>query len=233
MKMVCIPLILLGFVPSFTFAETALIPVAYKRISSGYGMRIHPILKTAKFHTGIDYAAPLGTPVKAAMEGNIVFKGWKGGYGNTVMIRHENGFETLYGHLSGFSDISVGQPVTKGDFIGRVGSTGRSTGAHLHFEVRLNGKAVNPAKVNLSSPKQKYWLAKQEQSPYRSIIPDIGGSVEVTKNREPDFVVTLHKSQQKGANIEIQKVKHTSSTQSKKSSFVTTLSGNGNYIDVF
>lgn len=126
-------------------------PVVYTRISSPYGYRVHPVLHTVRMHTGIDYAAPEGTPIKAAADGVVVFKGWKGGYGNTVMIQHANGVETLYGHMSAFSP-SQGK-VSAGEIIGYVGTTGRSTGPHLHYEARVNGQPVNPTTVALPTPK--------------------------------------------------------------------------------
>ena len=126
----------------------------YTHISSPYGIRIHPILHTVKMHTGIDYAAPLGTKVFAPSDGVVNYRGWKGGYGNTIMISHGNGLETLYAHLSAFvSDVDVGTKVSAGTLIGQVGSTGNSTGSHLHYEVRINGQHVNPASVALPTPK--------------------------------------------------------------------------------
>ena len=126
-------------------------PVAYTRISSPFGYRVHPVLHTVRMHTGIDYAAPTGTPIKAAADGEGIFKGWKGGYGNTVMIRHANGVETLYGHMSAFSPADG--RVRAGEVIGFVGTTGRSTGPHLHYEARVNGQPVNPTTVALPTPK--------------------------------------------------------------------------------
>ena len=126
-------------------------PVAYSRISSPYGYRVHPVLHTVRMHTGIDYAAPSGTPIRAPADGVITWKGWKGGYGHTVMLTHANGVETLYGHMSAYS-TSSGQ-VRAGEVIGYVGSTGRSTGPHLHYEARVNGQPVNPTTVALPTPK--------------------------------------------------------------------------------
>ena len=126
-------------------------PVAYTRISSPFGYRVHPVLHTVRMHTGIDYAAPTGTPIKAAADGEVIFKGWKGGYGNTVMIRHASGVETLYGHMSAFSPADG--RVRAGEVIGFVGTTGRSTGPHLHYEARVNGQPVNPTTVALPTPK--------------------------------------------------------------------------------
>ena len=126
-------------------------PVVYTRISSPFGYRVHPVLHTVRMHTGIDYAAPTGTPIKASADGVITFKGWKGGYGNTVMIRHSNGVETLYGHMSAFTPAEGN--VRAGEVIGFVGTSGRSTGPHLHYEARVNGQPVNPTTVALPTPK--------------------------------------------------------------------------------
>lgn len=118
------------------------LPVA-GRITSGYGYRIHPILKTKRLHTGVDIAAPSGTPIHAAGGGEVIWAGWRGGYGNCIIIDHGGGKATLYAHMSRYN-ASVGKRVSKGDVIGYVGSTGLSTGPHLHYEVRINGSPVNP-----------------------------------------------------------------------------------------
>lgn len=126
----------------------------FSRISSPYGIRRHPVLGVIKMHTGIDYAAPTGTHILAPSDGVVTFTGWKGGYGNTIMLVHDNGVETLYGHMSAYvRGVNVGKRVKAGDVIGLVGSTGRSTGPHLHYEVRVNGQHVNPAAVALPTPK--------------------------------------------------------------------------------
>ena len=126
---------------------------SYTRISSPFGIRVHPITHTVRMHTGIDYAAPQGTRVLAPSDGVVSFRGWKGGYGNAIMLTHDNGMETLYGHLSAFiSGVDVGTRVNSGAVIGLVGSTGHSTGPHLHYEVRINGQPVNPATVALPTP---------------------------------------------------------------------------------
>jgi murein DD-endopeptidase MepM/ murein hydrolase activator NlpD len=114
------------------------------RITSGYGYRNHPILKRRKLHAGIDFGAPTGTPVYASSSGVVVSAGYQRGYGNTIVISHGSGLSTLYGHLSRIR-VSSGQKVGSGDLIGNVGSTGMSTGPHLHFEIRVNGRPVNPA----------------------------------------------------------------------------------------
>lgn len=112
-------------------------------VTSPFGWRTHPIYKTRRFHTGVDFGIASGTPVKAATDGRIVSAGWKGAYGRCVIIDHGGGISTVYGHLSSIS-VRAGQTVSKGQMVGRVGSTGLSTGPHLHFEVRENGKPVNP-----------------------------------------------------------------------------------------
>ena len=115
----------------------------YTRISSPFGYRIHPVLKTKKFHTGIDIAAPTGAKAKAASAGTVIFSDWLGGYGKAIMIDHGGGIVTLYAHNSALN-VSVGQTVKRGDTIAKVGSTGMSTGPHSHFEVRKNGAYENP-----------------------------------------------------------------------------------------
>ncbi|MBC7326760.1 peptidoglycan DD-metalloendopeptidase family protein [bacterium] len=113
------------------------------QITSGFGMRTHPIYKIRKMHTGIDLSAPSGTPIKASAGGVVVFAGWWGGYGNVVIIDHGGGISTLYGHCSAIY-VNKGQNVNQGETIAAVGSTGLATGPHLHFEVRKNGKPVDP-----------------------------------------------------------------------------------------
>lgn len=117
---------------------------SYTRISSPYGYRKHPITGTNKLHSGIDYAAPHGTSIYAAEDGVVLTSGWVNGYGYTVTVNHGGGYVTLYAHCSKLL-VSSGQKVTKGQTIAKVGSTGNSTGNHLHFEVKVNGKAQNPA----------------------------------------------------------------------------------------
>lgn len=115
------------------------------RVTSPYGNRIHPVLRERIFHTGIDIAASSGTAILAANDGRVIYTGYRGSYGNTVMIDHGGGIVTLYAHASSIL-VSEGQDVKRGDTVARVGSTGRSTGPHLHFEVRENGNYVNPSK---------------------------------------------------------------------------------------
>ncbi len=112
-------------------------------ITSGFGMRMHPILHYRRMHTGVDMRASYGTPIKAAAAGMVVYAGWRGGYGKCVIIDHGSGIATLYAHMSRIS-VRRGQVVKAGQIIGRVGSTGLSTGPHLHFEVRKFGRPVDP-----------------------------------------------------------------------------------------
>ncbi len=126
-------------------------PAAMGLISSGFGYRLDPFTGGGSMHSGIDFKGPIGTPILAAADGEVTFAGWQGGYGNTIEITHNNGLMTRYAHLSGFN-VSLGQNVTRGIQIGRMGSTGRSTGSHLHFEVRINGAAINPMKFLEANP---------------------------------------------------------------------------------
>lgn len=135
-------------------------PVDFTRISSRFGNRYHPTLKKRKNHTGVDYAAPRGTPIKAAGDGKMTFVGRKGGYGKAVIIQHGGKYSTLYAHMSRIKPGSHrGKRVKQGQTIGYVGSTGRSTGPHLHYEFRVNGVHRNPLTVKLpdAAPiKKKY-----------------------------------------------------------------------------
>lgn len=113
-------------------------------LRTGYGMRNDPFGgSSVEFHKGQDISAPTGTPVNATADGVVVIAGWVRGYGNGIYIDHGNGISTRYGHLSRI-DVTVGQVIKRGDHLGLVGSTGRSTGPHLHYEVRINGEAINP-----------------------------------------------------------------------------------------
>lgn len=118
-------------------------PASLKYISSGFGYRRDPFTGRGAMHKGLDFRGPAGAPIYAAAEGRVSFVGRRSGYGNVVEINHGNGLTTRYAHMSKFS-AKVGQQVGAGDIIGAIGSTGRSTGPHLHFEVRIHGRAVNP-----------------------------------------------------------------------------------------
>ena len=124
-------------------------PLRYSRISSGYSRRrLHPILKIYRPHPGIDYAAPVGTPVATVGDGRVIFKGWKNGYGRFIAIRHSNHFTTTYGHLSRYAaKVKVGSMVKQGEVIGYVGASGLANGPHLDFRMKKNGSFVNPLKM--------------------------------------------------------------------------------------
>lgn len=121
----------------------SLAPVSISHLTSGYGMRVHPVLGGRRAHKGIDLAAATGTPIRASADGVVEKADWFGGYGLFVELDHGGAMETRYGHMSRVA-VAEGQQVRKGDIIGYVGTTGRSTGPHLHYEVRVNGEAVNP-----------------------------------------------------------------------------------------
>jgi murein DD-endopeptidase MepM/ murein hydrolase activator NlpD len=123
-------------------------PLAFRRRSSAFGLRMHPLLGTLRRHAGIDFAAPSGTPVRAVGDGGVIQAGYAGGFGKLIEIRHRDGMVTRYGHLRGFAaGLREGQVVTQGQVIGFVGSTGLSTGPHLHFETLVNGVSREPTRT--------------------------------------------------------------------------------------
>ncbi len=125
-------------------------PVEFTRISSVFSTgRKHPILGYMRAHKGVDYAAPTGTPIRAAGSGKVVFRGWSSGYGNLITIQHNSTITTAYGHMSRFGNVKVGQNVSQGQTIGYVGMTGLATGPHLHYEFRVSGQHRNPLTVTL------------------------------------------------------------------------------------
>uniref|UniRef100_B0T7Q1 Peptidase M23B n=1 Tax=Caulobacter sp. (strain K31) TaxID=366602 RepID=B0T7Q1_CAUSK len=128
-------------------------PLRITRITSGFGPRLHPLLGYTRMHRGVDLAAPIGTPVLAAGDGVVEAVGWDGGYGRRILLRHADGYETLYGHLSAAGPAAeVGARVRQGQVIGWTGVSGQATGPHLHFEVRLHRVAVDPATARPASP---------------------------------------------------------------------------------
>jgi murein DD-endopeptidase MepM/ murein hydrolase activator NlpD len=146
-------------------------PLALSRISSGFSMRSHPISGVWKAHKGVDYAASTGTPIRAVGDGVIDFAGTKGGYGNFVQIKHWASYSTAYAHMSRFAPgIRRGSKVSQGDIIGYVGSTGWSTGAHLHFEFRVNNEARDPSKVAMI---QQAPLNSAEMARFRMAAADM------------------------------------------------------------
>ena len=155
-------------------------PINGARVSSGFGMRRHPILGYSKMHKGVDFAASTGTPILAAGSGTVVFMGIKGGYGNYVQIKHNNDYSTAYGHASRFNKkFKSGSKVKQGDVVAYVGTTGRSTGPHLHFELLYKGSQVNPAKVKATSGIKlvgkelvRFESSKNEIDKYRKNTPN-------------------------------------------------------------
>lgn len=156
-------------------------PINGARVSSGFGMRHHPILGYTKMHKGIDFAAQSGTPIFAAGSGTITYYGIKGGYGNFVQIRHNADYSTGYGHASRFvKKLHNGSKVKQGDIIAYVGSTGRSTGPHLHYEIIFKGSQVNPSKVKSTSG---LTLAGKELKKFMANKAEIDGFLKNTPNQ--------------------------------------------------
>ena len=146
-------------------------PIDGARLSSGFGTRKHPILGYARAHKGVDFAAPRGTPIKAAGDGVVERADVYGSFGNYVRIRHANSYETAYAHLNGFArGIRAGKRVRQGDIIGYVGTTGRSTGPHLHYEVHHRGGAVNPQNLKIATGKQLTGAALDRCKAERAMI---------------------------------------------------------------
>jgi murein DD-endopeptidase MepM/ murein hydrolase activator NlpD len=138
------------FKPDGRSLKTAFLrsPIEFSRISSGFSMRMHPILQTWRAHRGVDYAAPTGTPVRATADGQVEEINRQGGYGNVVVLRHGAQYSTLYAHLDGFAHgMKRGMTVRQGQIIGYVGRTGWATGPHLHYEFRINDVQQDPLKV--------------------------------------------------------------------------------------
>ncbi len=147
-----------------SFLRSAL---AFSRVSSGFGGRFHPLLKNWRQHTGVDFAAPRGTPIWATADGIVEFAGVKGGYGNVIEIRHSGSVTTLYGHMSGFAaNVRRGSRVSQGQTIGYVGATGWATGPHLHYEFKIAGSHQDPMRVALpkAEPLAQKYIAAFKQS---------------------------------------------------------------------
>ena len=146
-------------------------PLEFSRISSGFGMRTHPISGNWKQHKGTDFAAAIGTPIRAAGDGVIDFAGVQGGYGNVVVIKHWANYSTAYAHMSRFAaGMKKGAKVSQGDVIGYVGTTGWSTGAHLHYEFRVAGEAKDPGKLNITAQAP---LTAAEMARFKSVAGDM------------------------------------------------------------
>lgn len=138
-------------------------PLEFSRVTSGFGRRLHPIHRNWRTHAGVDFAAPIGTPIKATSDGTVSFVGTQNGYGNIIIVQHRDRYSTAYAHLNGFArGLRKGQRVNQGDVIGYVGKTGWATGPHLHYEIRVNNVAHDPMRIALpaAQPLTKHELAK-------------------------------------------------------------------------
>lgn len=158
-------------------------PLEFSRVSSGYGMRFHPVLGRNKAHLGVDYAAPTGTPVRTIADGVVSFAGWQRGYGNVIEVSHPGNKSTLFAHLSRIN-VKKGQRVEQGEFIGAVGSTGMSTGPHLHFEFRDNGVHQDPLAI----------ARKSENIPISPALRARFDEVAQLQRRELDAAATMEQA---------------------------------------
>ena len=159
-------------------------PVEFSYISSKYNLkRMHPILNKIKAHTGVDYAAPTGTPVRTTGDGTVAFRGNNGGYGKLIEIKHSEDYSTRYAHLSRYKkNLKVGDKVFQGEVIGYVGSTGRSTGPHLHYEFRVNGMHTDPLTVKLPAAKP---INKKEKNSFLKVAIE-------AMNKMDDYYLNLY-----------------------------------------
>ena len=166
-------------------------PLEFTRVSSRFNpKRLHPVLNIVRPHRGVDYAAPTGTPVYATAAGTVVFRGWKAGYGNMVILRHHGSYTTLYAHLSQFSrSARVGNSVRQRQVIGHVGMTGYATGPHLHYEFRINGSHKNPLTVNLPDSRP---LPRAQLAAFKAAVAPVLDQLD-TINRS--YVTTITKQQ--------------------------------------
>ena len=157
-------------------------PLEFTRISSGFGGRMHPIMNTWRQHTGIDYAAPMGTSIRTTGDGVVDFVGLKNGYGNVVVIRHQGVYSTLYGHMSRFAaGLKRGQRIAQGDLIGYVGMTGWATGPHLHYEFRIADKATNPLTAAMPEAPP---IARNDLPAFHKVASGYGQQIELLRASE-------------------------------------------------
>lgn len=153
-------------------------PMEFSRVTSGFAMRFHPLMQKWRAHLGVDYGAPTGTPVRTVGDGVVSFSGWQNGYGNVVQIDHGNGRSTLYAHLSR-KDVRAGQRVAQGQRVGAVGSTGWSTGPHLHFEFRVNGQHQDPLRVAKAS--EPVTLDPGSRERFAEVLKVVQGKLDVAE----------------------------------------------------
>jgi murein DD-endopeptidase MepM/ murein hydrolase activator NlpD len=157
-------------------------PLELSRVSSGFGMRMHPLHKAWRAHHGVDYAAPAGTRVRAVGDGIVEFAGRHGGYGNLVIVRHDSRVATLYAHLRAFGrGIRTSARVTQGDTVGLVGQTGWATGPHLHYEFRVAGAARNPLSVPLPAGTP---VARHDMDAFRARALELGAQLDLLANSQ-------------------------------------------------
>ncbi len=172
-----------------TFTTRFILPVSYRRISSRFTQsRYHPILHRYRAHLGIDYAARRGNRIVASSSGKIVFKGWKGGYGRVVEIKHAGGLKTLYAHMSRFGKYNRGSYVKQGQVIGYVGTSGRSTGPHLHFGLYKNGHAINPARYVAKRQSKKVRLKGRKYRKLKQLVKHFRPQFREVKARKSSIV---------------------------------------------
>lgn len=158
-------------------------PLRYTRMSSGFtSYRLHPLFGDPRAHRGVDYAAPHGTPVRSVADGVVVSKGWSTGYGNTVEIKHNERYSTLYAHLSGYSPtLARGKTVQMGEVIGFVGSTGWATGPHLHYEFLVNGRHMDPSRILAENPQVPTLVGPQLQQ-FEKVASDLRARLTLLDN---------------------------------------------------
>lgn len=156
-------------------------PIAYSRVSSGFtNSRFHPVLKKWRSHKGVDFAAPIGTKVKATADGLVTFVGKDGGYGNAIKISHQGQYVTVYGHLSRFAaNLRKGQRITQGQVIGYVGQTGLASGPHLHYEFKVHGKSKNPMRVALPEAQP---INDADRASFEIVSDNMGARLNLLRN---------------------------------------------------
>lgn len=156
-------------------------PIEYSRVSSGFsGSRMHPVLNKIRAHKGVDFAAPVGTPIKATADGVVAFAGRENGYGNVIKMEHQNRYSTVFGHLSRFATgLRSGQRVKQGDIIGYVGMTGLTSGPHLHYEFKIDGQQRNPMSVALPSAQP---ISGTYKTAFRSVATDFVARLSLLRN---------------------------------------------------
>jgi murein DD-endopeptidase MepM/ murein hydrolase activator NlpD len=151
-------------------------PLEFSRVSSGFAMRMHPILQQMRAHKGVDYSAPPGTPVRVVGNGTVQFAGWQGGFGKVVFVSHGNDRTTVYAHLSRI-DVRQGQRVSQGDRIGAVGSTGWATGPHLHFEFRVGGVHKDP--LTIAKASESVEIDAASRAAFASVVKTFAPKLEL------------------------------------------------------